>query len=969
MRLRRLPFAGDMRMMNRHSAIAVVVPCLALLLSIYSSDVDAQMPHDKPAYDYRHTTLDNGLQVITLEDHSCPIVSVQIWYHVGSKDEHPERQGFAHMFEHMMFRGTDRLGPTDHFELIRRTGGTTNGYTNFDSTTYLETVPSNQLELALWLEAERMALLRIDQESFDTERKVVEEERRMGLNRPFGTLMENLMAQVFQVHPYRWTPIGNIPHLRAATVPELRDFWHRYYVPNNATLVIVGDIQHEAAQQLARKYLAWIPRAPDPPRVTVREPMPAQARDVTIKEQNAPVPLVMIAYRTVPVAHEDATPLNLLGTILAGGQSSRLYRELVAQRQLAVAADTMELSLEQDGVLGLMAVLAPNGSQPDEVLDVIRGHIERVRQERVPPEELEKAKNQQLARLVTQNLTIDSKARAVGYAAVVEADVARVNRQIDDVRRVTAEDLQRVAQAYLVPDKSLVVRVPRNLLGSAVGKLRAAVGAAEDAVTEEGVSSGDEAAAAQDGDQPAVAAATAGAAATEGPLLQRPADFPHDPPLAGLLENSPRSDHVRDRLPNGLQVIVVPNHEVPFVSVELQLLAGSYTETATGAASMAMQMLDKGTQHHTEAELAEELDRYAISLSGDADNDSASLSAGCLTEHLERAVQLLAEVAQTPTFPAEEFEKLRAQVRADLEVQSAEPSYVAQRELDRQLFGQHPYSRTATGELADVDALQLSDLQQWWQQYVRPDMAVLYLAGDIDQPRAMELAQQVFGDWQAQGPRPESKLPDFPPPQSTRILLVDRPGSVQSQIRVGQLGLTRHDPAYFTSVLVSDYFGGAFDSRLNEVVRVQKGLTYGARGGFQSQRFGGAFVASTFTKTESTADAVQVVLAEIARLRKEPPTAEELKKRQTYFLGSFAMRRETPQQVAGELWLIESNGLPPDHFEAMVKAISTTSPEDCQTLAQSALDPSRLVVVVVGDAAALQTDLEKIAPVTVVKSN
>ena len=919
--------------------------------------IQAAEASESPTYDYRQTTLENGLRVITLEDHSCPIVSVQIWYHVGSKDENPERQGFAHMFEHMMFRGTDRLGPTDHFDLIRRTGGTTNGYTNFDSTTYLETVPSNQLELALWLEAERMALLKIDQEAFDTERKVVEEERRMGLNRPFGTLSENLMAEVFDVHPYRWTPIGNIPDLRAATVQELRDFWNRYYVPNNATLVLVGDIQHEEVQALAKKYFEWIPRAEDPPRVTVREPQPTEPREVTIREQNAPVPLVMIACRSVPIRNEDTVPLDLLSTILAGGSSSRMYRELVAEKQLAVAAQSINLSLEQDGVMGFMAVLSPEASNPDEVLSIIADHIDRVCAEAVSPTELTKAKNQRLMQLVVQNQTVDSKAREVGFAAVVEGDVSRINRQIDDVRRVTAEDLQRVAREYFAPQKRLVIRVPRNVLGSAMSKLRNALNPEE----------GDAAEGPPAEDSSTVAAKDSAAEGTPSSSVTRPDSFPSEPPVAGLLENVPRAEFTEDQLPNGLQVIVVPNREVPFVTVQLQLEAGSYTEAKVGAASMAMQMLTKGSAQHSEAELAEELDLYAISLDGYSGSDSAAVVASCLTEHLDRTLSLLSEVARTPVFPEDEFEKLRAQTRADLAVQSAEPTYIANRELDRQLFGQHPYSRTSTGELQDVDALAMADLRTWWQQFVRPDMAVLILAGDVDQPRTMEAVRKVFGDWQAEGPRPEIELPAFPAPEPTHILLVNRPGSVQSQIRVGQLGFRRKDPAYFTSVLVSDYFGGAFDSRLNEVVRVERGLTYGARGGFQALRFGGAFTASTFTKTESTADAVQVVLDEIRRLEDVAPDQEELTKRQTYFLGSFAMRRETPQQLASDLWLIESNDLPANYFEQMLQAIRQTSPSDCQSLAQQAIDPDRLTVIVVGDAEALQEDLAKIAPVTVIQ--
>ncbi|MEE8170611.1 MAG: pitrilysin family protein, partial [Phycisphaerae bacterium] len=231
----------------------IAIPAAVCLLSAVPAAAADRL------YDFREQTLDNGLRVVTLEDFSCPIVAVQVWYRVGSKNEDPQRQGFAHMFEHMMFRGTDRLGPKDHFEHVRRTGGNCNAYTSFDNTTYINELPANQLELVLWLEAERMAFLKIDQESFDTERKVVEEERRMGLNAPYGTVPERLLPEIFTKHPYRWTPIGKIPHLRAATIDELQAFWDTYYVPNNATLVIVGAVKHDEAQQLAEKYFGWIP--------------------------------------------------------------------------------------------------------------------------------------------------------------------------------------------------------------------------------------------------------------------------------------------------------------------------------------------------------------------------------------------------------------------------------------------------------------------------------------------------------------------------------------------------------------------------------------------------------------------------------------------------------------------------------------------------------------------------------------
>src|SRR5690606_5180149 len=225
----------------------------------------------RPAFgtplEFHETTLPNGLRVIVHEDRSCPVVAVQVWYHVGSKDEDPERQGFAHMFEHMMFRGTDRLGPEDHFEFVRGVGGDCNAYTSFGQTVYVQTAPQNQLEMVLWLEAERMAALKVDEEGFDTERAVVEEEARMGMTRPYGTLMEQVLERVFTVHPYRWSPIGKIDHLRAATSEELLRFWETYYVPNNATLIVVGDVAHEEVFRQAEEAFGWIPRCADPPRV------------------------------------------------------------------------------------------------------------------------------------------------------------------------------------------------------------------------------------------------------------------------------------------------------------------------------------------------------------------------------------------------------------------------------------------------------------------------------------------------------------------------------------------------------------------------------------------------------------------------------------------------------------------------------------------------------------------------------
>ncbi len=902
-----------------------------------------EVAQQQKLFDYREITLKNGLRVVTLEDFSTPIAAVQLWYHVGSKNERPDRQGFAHMFEHMMFRGTDKLGPTEHSDFIRRTGGNSNGYTGFDRTVYLETLPADQLEMALWLEAERMAFLRIDKESFDIERKVVEEERRLKLNQPYGTTVEKVFAEIYKAHPYRWMPIGKISHLRASTVQELRNFWETYYVPNNAVLIIVGAVEHKKAQRLADKYFGWIPRYSEPAKIDVQEPQQTAARTATIKGENAPVPVVGIVYRTVPVGHKDMTPLDLLAEILGQGTSSRLYRELVAEKQLAVGVETASWSLEQDGLFGAGAAMAPAGADANTVLDIIQKHIEMLRTEAVSERELTKARNRMLKRIVSDMLTVETKARMLGSAATEQADTSAVNRYLQEIRDATAEDLQRVANQYLSDERGLVVTVERNL--------KAAEPTADESKSQTAPLK----------EQAEMSSKRTG--------LKRPKGFPEKAPIGQLRAHKFTPKYTKRVLENGLRVIVIENHEVPFVTAQLGVLHGAWAEAKPGTASVTMQMLTKGTANYTEAELADELETYGISLSGRGGMDNCSINASCLSEYSQKTLEMMAEVVLNPTFPEDEFEKLRKQVVTSLAVSAAEPDYIADRQLRRSLYGSHPYSRTVTGEVADVNILTADDAKKWWWQFARPDEAVLIFAGSVKEAEAFALAEEVFGGWKADAEAPEISLGQISQVEAMHIYLVDVPGSVQSQIRVAQMGITRHmQPEYFISRIVSNYFGWGFNSRLNKSVRVDKGLTYGIGGSYVASRFAGKFTVSTFSKTETTAQAVQAVLDEIERLVDEPPSAMELEDSKSYMAGVFVVQGETPQQVADHLWLIESQQLGSDYLDRLLATVAETRTEDCMDLVRDTIQPGKMIIVVVGDAEKLKGELEKIAPVTVVEN-
>ncbi|MFH1707885.1 MAG: pitrilysin family protein [Planctomycetota bacterium] len=902
----------------------------------------AAAPAAAPLFDYRETVLDNGLRVITLEDHSAPIVAVQVWYHVGSKNDAPERTGFAHLFEHMMFRGTDTLGPTDHFNLIHNCGGYNNAGTSFDFTDYIQVLPVTQLEMVLWLEAERMAFLKIDQAGFDTERKVVEEERRMGLNRPYGDLYEKGLAALYKVLPYRWPPIGTIAHLRAATAAEIRAFWTTWYVPNNAVLVIVGDVTHAGALTAARRYFGWIPARELPPRPAGREAVPEAVQAVTITCANAPTSMAGLIWRTVPDGHKDTNALDFLAEILGGGADSVIYRDLVIERRLAVEAGTSSRNMEMDGIFLAGAVLSPASGDTAGILTEMLKHVEAARTAPPAADKIEGVRNRQLKGVVQQGLTVGSKAKVLGYCAAVLGDASFVNRQISDIMAVTADDVMRVAATYLVPGRRIEATVPRNLLGALTGGGKA---------TDENT---------------AVAAAETEAPAPGRPGVTRPEGYPRTAPLAPIAPEIPVPAYATRTLPNGLQVIVVPNREVPFVSISLGLRGGLWSEPSPGTAGMAMDLAVKATAKRTEKELAEYTALYAIGLGSNTGNDGSRISLNCVTAQLSRTLDLAWEVVASPAFPVDQFNLLVSQLRTSLAIEETKASFKADLEFDRCIYGDHPYARPAGGTLKDLDKLTLDAVKGWWTAWARPETAVLLVCGDTDLDAILKLVEPTFGAWKVEAPAPAVKNPPFPGRSATHIWLIDQPGAAQSEIRVGQAAITRDDPAWVATRIINEYFGGGFKSRLNERIRVEKGLTYAVGGGFAAKRDAGHFFVDTFSKTEATAEAVRAIIAEIKALRETPPAAAEMQTAVNYLIGSFVLRYETPQQIGGELMASLENGRPLDYVPKLMAQVRITGADAVVAAVKEIIDPGQLVIVVAGNAAALREPLAAIAPVTLV---
>lgn len=406
-----------------------------------------------PALAIREKTLKNGLRIVAAEDRSRPVVNLQVWYHVGSKDEKPGRTGFAHLFEHLMFRGSKNVGPEEHMRLVRQAGGVVNAYTTFDTTVYWETFPSNYLERMLWLEADRMASLDVSEENFHKEREVVKEERRLRVeNPPYGNLLEEVLRNTYRRYPYRHAPIGSMEDLNRATIADVRQFHSTYYVPNNATLVLVGDFDTEEAFRLAEKHFGPIPRGRRVPRVRVKEPEQKERREAVVDDPKAPLDTVVASYHLPPAGHPDSYALEIAASILSTGQSSRLYRRLVYEQQAAMAAQGEALFLEGPSVFFCFAI-----ANPGKDIRQILGEMEKILAEMAekPPaeEELNKAKNQIIASFVLERESMQGKADFLGKCAVLYGDPARYNTEFERYRRVSAADVQRVVKAYLAPHR------------------------------------------------------------------------------------------------------------------------------------------------------------------------------------------------------------------------------------------------------------------------------------------------------------------------------------------------------------------------------------------------------------------------------------------------------------------------------------------------------------------------------------
>lgn len=892
-------------------------------------------------------TLPNGLYVVLQPDPTVPRVAVAVAYHVGSRDERAGRTGFAHFFEHMMFRGTANL---PNFDIpLQEAGGSANAFTSEDLTVYHEVVAPEYLERAIHMEADRLANLAsaLDQDKFDTEREVVKNERRQSVdNVPYGRAEEALLASLFPAgHPYSWSVIGSMEDLDRATLDDLRSFFSTYYHPGNAAVALSGGFDPAEARRLIARYFGAIPAGP--PKAPARAAdVPRAAKRVEMTDV-VTLPRVHWAWPTVPDEHPDAPALGLLAGILAGSDAARLEKALVRERRLATSVGAMSDTREIGGLFQIVATPV-EGTPVEDLEAALAVELDRLRAE--PPTEAElrralagvqKATYERLA-----NPLMRATALAIGAAQYARPE--RYREELERALRVTTADLSRVAATYLTPEKLALVIRPG-------------------AEKSEAPKAGPDASA----PAPSMGAARPAAAADSPDWSRLPGPAPARaftmPPV------------VRRRLSNGLDVWFVRWPTLPLVEARLMMPAGSSRdpEGKTGLAELTATVARMGTETKTASELAEAIESLGGSLNASAGLDDAVISVRSLAPAFEPVMALVAEALTQPRLDPQDVDRERGLQLTDLKRAADDPSRIAARVFPRLVYGaSHPYGRPRDGRVADVERLTRDDVAAFHRRHYVPRGAVLVVAGDLDPGAVVPTLERALGGWTgaAEPPAPidlAAPAPDAGEPGV--VYLVDKPGAAQSVIRLGRTWAGRDDPRYFAVELGNRVLGGDFLSRLNQNLRERNGYTYGVGSRVSYPRRGGSWGVSTSVRTDVTGAALREIVNElegVAAGGARPPTAVEIAANRDAEARSWLDALGSPDGLVDLVSDFARHDRPAAEMAEYLSRLRDVPDDAIRAALAELADPKSQRILVVGDRAEAEPQLKqagfaRIKPLTV----
>ncbi len=897
----------NVRRVGRLAAVLV-----ALLLCMPVEGVRAQSV-DGLDIPFEKFVLDNGLTLIVHEDHKAPIVAVNVWYHVGSKNERPGKTGFAHLFEHLMFNGSENYDD-DYFNVLQPLGATDlNGTTSNDRTNYFQTVPTSALDVALWMESDRMGHLTgvIDQEKLDEQRGVVQNEKRQRENQPYGQAFNRIPENTYPVgHPYSWNVIGSMEDLDAASLEDVHEWFGAYYGAANAVIVLAGDIDGETSRWKVERYFGDIPAGPPVTKQDVWVAPRTGSRRMSM-EDRVPQARVYKVWNVPEWGSEAAIELGLFGRVLASGKNSRLNERLVYNEQVAsrVSARVQEREL---GSLFTVTVTAMPGEDLQAIEVALDEELERLLHEGPTQDELAIAQTQYRANFIRAAERIGGfggKSDVLARNEVFAGDPGYYETRLRVSAEARPEDVRQTGVDWL-SDGAFVLEVHPYPEGQVT------------------VSDVDRSRVPEAGTPPV-------------------ADFP---------------EIKRARLSNGLEVVFARRDAVPVVDFRMMVDAGSASDawSAAGTASLAMRMLDEGTDSRTALEISDELQRLGASLGAGTGLDVSNVALSALRENLDRAVDLFADVILNPSFPRGDFERLQRQALAGIQQESIRPGAMVRRVLPKLMYGDgHPYamSLTGSGTSESVSALTTGDLQRFHGTWFKPNNARLLVVGDATMDEVMALAEGAFGGWEP-GDVPDQILPTVGRQSGQTVYIMDRPDAIQSEIFAGFVIPPKSDPDDLAISTMNTVLGGNFTARVNMNLREDKHWSYGARTQIIAARGQRPFLVQAPVQSDKTTESVQEVVGELRGIVGDRPvTSEErdrvIRSRTLTLPGMW----ETNRAVLASIAEMEQFGLPDDHFDTLADRIRGMTVEQLNAAAQRVIQPEGVIWVIVGDKASIEEGL------------
>ncbi|MTI21460.1 insulinase family protein [Fulvivirga sp. RKSG066] len=893
---------------------------------------------------YEKYVLDNGLTLVIHEDHSDPVVHVDVTYHVGSAREELNKSGFAHFFEHMMFQGSENVGDEEHFKFVTESGGTLNGTTNRDRTNYFETVPSNQLDVMLWLEADRMGFLlpAVTQEKFEVQRATVKNEKGQNYNnRPYGLFREVNAAALYPYgHPYSWLTIGKLEDLDRVDVSDLKKFFLRWYGPNNATITIGGDVEPKEVVRKVEKYFGTIPAGPEVDPLEIEPVSIDSDRYVSYVDSNIRFPLLLFTYPTVPRYHEDEPALDCLAEILGTGKSSYFYKQFVLN-QKAIQASAFHPTSELAGEFTMFTLPFPGQTLADFEQE-IRNILVDFENNGVTDEDIAKFKANYESNTINGLASVRGKVSQLAAYETFRNDPNFIEKDLERYLAVTKEDVIRVFNKYIKGKPAVIQSVLPN--------------------EETEPAKPDNYEPAAEGNNPFPQTNYAGLEYTrpEGDAFDRSKKpVPGQSPLVNVPEIW------REEWKNGIEIIGTESNEIPTVAIQLTLNGGHQLDandpTKAGLAQLTASMMNEGTENLTSEEFQEELRKIGSSIGIYAGQNSTVITMNSLVKNVDKTLELLEDALQNPRFDQADFDRLKKQQIEGIKSNETDPSAIASFVYNKLLFGDnHIFSVPSAGLAETVENITLDDIKAFYKSYYSPSVGELVVVGDVSKSEILPKLD-FLKNWT--GPSvdmPELTFEDDR--EKTKIYLVDKKGAPQSQIRIGYLTDLTYDPTgdYYKAYLMNYNLGGAFNSRINLKLREEKGWTYGARSYFDVDDNPGPYTALAGVKAEATDSSVYEFMTVIENYKENGITEDEVDFMKKSIGQKDALSYETPGQKAGFLRRILHYDLDEDYVKEQMSILNKMTKAEIDKIAEERLKTDEMIILVVGDEASNIEGLRKL---------